>query len=118
VNNLFSEANSLFGSVTNDVSKLLGSLADQVGAKSKRGLLDDLLKAKPDAAGLLTGLSSDADVKAVLEPIGIEADDERLNTLLEELQGGDINELIDNASDMVWSPKCLNMFTIPIYNNV
>ena len=33
------------------------------------------------------------DIKAVLESVGIEADDERLNTLLSELKGKDINEV-------------------------
>ncbi|KAL6414643.1 uncharacterized protein AUP68_01174 [Ilyonectria robusta] len=49
------------------------------------------------AAYLLLGLGgntspSAADVKAVLESVGIEADDERLNTLISELKGKDINE--------------------------
>lgn len=33
------------------------------------------------------------DVKSVLESVGIEADDERLNTLISELKGKDINEV-------------------------
>ncbi|TKW55644.1 60S acidic ribosomal protein P2 [Colletotrichum tanaceti] len=38
------------------------------------------------------------DVKTVLESVGIEADDERLNTLISELKGKDINELIAEGS--------------------
>jgi large subunit ribosomal protein LP2 len=37
---------------------------------------------------------SAADVKSVLESVGIEADDERLNTLISELKDKDINEII------------------------
>jgi large subunit ribosomal protein LP2 len=33
------------------------------------------------------------DIKDVLESVGIEADDERLNTLLSELKGKDIQEV-------------------------
>ena len=36
---------------------------------------------------------SAADVKAVLESVGIEADNERLEKLLSELEGKDINEV-------------------------
>ncbi|KFH41003.1 60S acidic ribosomal protein P2-like protein [Hapsidospora chrysogenum ATCC 11550] len=51
------------------------------------------------AAYLLLGLAgnnspSAADVKNVLESVGIEADEERLNNLISELEGKDINELI------------------------
>ena len=50
------------------------------------------------AAYLLLGLGgnsspSAADVKKVLDSVGIEADDERLNTLISELEGKDINEV-------------------------
>lgn len=50
------------------------------------------------AAYLLLGLGgntspSAADVKAVLESVGIEADESRLNTLISELEGKDINEV-------------------------
>ncbi|KAK3990258.1 60s acidic ribosomal protein-domain-containing protein [Cladorrhinum sp. PSN332] len=41
---------------------------------------------------------SAADIKAVLESVGIEADDERLSTLLKELEGKDVNELIAEGS--------------------
>lgn len=50
------------------------------------------------AAFLLLGLGGNTspsakDVKAVLESVGIEADDERLNKLISELEGKDINEV-------------------------
>ena len=50
------------------------------------------------AAYLLLGLGgntspSAADVKAVLESVGIEADESRLDTLISELEGKDINEV-------------------------
>jgi len=102
VNDILDEANGLFGQIGYGFGKLLGSLSDQLGAKSKRGLLDEVLKTKPDEAGLLTGLLSAADVKALLDSAGIEADDERVDDLLEELKGGDIDELVDEASNTVW----------------
>ena len=50
------------------------------------------------AAYLLLGLGgntspSAADVKVVLESVGIEADESRLETLISELEGKDINEV-------------------------
>lgn len=50
------------------------------------------------AAYLLLGLGgnaspSAADIKGLLESVGIEADDERLEKLLSELDGKDINEV-------------------------
>ena len=50
------------------------------------------------AAYLLLGLGgntspSASDIKGVLESVGIEADDERLDTLLSELKDKDINEV-------------------------
>ncbi|KAF1946282.1 ribosomal protein 60S [Clathrospora elynae] len=55
------------------------------------------------AAYLLLGLGgndspSASDVKAVLESVGIEADDERLEKLISELKGKDINQLIQEGS--------------------
>ncbi|KAF4965225.1 hypothetical protein FSARC_6944 [Fusarium sarcochroum] len=44
-----------------------------------------------------------ADVKAVLESVGIEADDDRLNTLISELEGKDIQELIAEGSEKLAS---------------
>ena len=50
------------------------------------------------AAFLLLGLAgnkspSATDVKNVLDSVGIEADDERLDKLIEELEGKDISEV-------------------------
>ncbi|KAH7182667.1 60s acidic ribosomal protein-domain-containing protein [Fusarium flagelliforme] len=60
------------------------------------------------AAYLLLGLGgntspSAADVKAVLESVGIEADEERLNTLISELEGKDIQQLISEGSEKLAS---------------
>ncbi len=60
------------------------------------------------AAYLLLGLAGNAspsasDVKTVLESVGIEADDERLQKLLSELKGKDINELIAEGSSKLAS---------------
>ncbi|RBR10036.1 uncharacterized protein FIESC28_09644 [Fusarium coffeatum] len=46
---------------------------------------------------------SAADVKAVLESVGIEADEERLNTLISELEGKDIQQLISEGSEKLAS---------------
>jgi large subunit ribosomal protein LP2 len=50
------------------------------------------------AAYLLLGLGGNTspsakDIKNVLDSVGIEADDDRLDKLLEELNGKDINEV-------------------------
>ncbi|EXJ74232.1 hypothetical protein AYO20_03227 [Fonsecaea nubica] len=55
------------------------------------------------AAYLLLGLAgnsdpSEDDIKGVLSSVGIDADEERLSKLLEELKGKDINELIAEGS--------------------
>ncbi|RDA96281.1 hypothetical protein CP533_1668 [Ophiocordyceps camponoti-saundersi (nom. inval.)] len=60
------------------------------------------------AAYLLLGLGgndspSAKDVKEVLSSVGLEADDERLKTLLSELKGKDINELISSGSEKLAS---------------
>ena len=60
------------------------------------------------AAYLLLGLGgntspSAADIKGVLESVGIEADDERLESLLSELDGKDINELIAQGTEKLAS---------------
>ncbi|KAF1975750.1 ribosomal protein 60S [Bimuria novae-zelandiae CBS 107.79] len=60
------------------------------------------------AAYLLLGLGgntspSASDIKGVLESVGIEADDERLEKLLSELEGKDINELIASGSEKLAS---------------
>ncbi|KAJ6444832.1 60s acidic ribosomal protein domain-containing protein [Purpureocillium lavendulum] len=59
-------------------------------------------------AYLLLGLGgnaspSAADVKKVLSAVGIEADDERLNKLISELKGKDINELIAAGTEKLAS---------------
>ncbi|CAK7239075.1 MAG: 60S acidic ribosomal protein P2 [Sporothrix thermara] len=46
---------------------------------------------------------SAADIKAVLESVGIEADEARLSTLLSELKDKDINELIAEGSSKLAS---------------
>ncbi|GAB7325425.1 hypothetical protein MBLNU13_g09452t1 [Cladosporium sp. NU13] len=101
VNDLFGEANNSFGSVGTDVTKLLGSLADQIGAILKRGLLDDVSQAISKRVDLLAGLTSGEDVKAVLELAGDDADGDRSSPLISELDGGDINDLVNNASNML-----------------
>lgn len=65
------------------------------------------------AAYLLLGLGgnaspSAADVKAVLESVGIEADSERLEKLISELEGKDINEvrIIPGCRMQKWSTIC------------
>ncbi|KAL2759117.1 hypothetical protein ACRALDRAFT_1055742 [Sodiomyces alcalophilus JCM 7366] len=55
------------------------------------------------AAYLLLGLGGNAsptadDIKTVLESVGIEADEERVEKLIAELDGKDINELIAEGS--------------------
>ncbi|RYO82613.1 hypothetical protein DL764_009584 [Monosporascus ibericus] len=60
------------------------------------------------AAYLLLGLGgntspSASDIKGVLESVGIEADNERLEKLISELEGKDINELISEGSSKLAS---------------
>ncbi|CCM02432.1 uncharacterized protein FIBRA_04531 [Fibroporia radiculosa] len=60
------------------------------------------------AAYLLLQLGGNAspsasDVKKVLDAVGIEADDERLEKLVSELEGKDINELIAEGSSKLAS---------------
>ncbi|KAF1959430.1 ribosomal protein 60S [Byssothecium circinans] len=60
------------------------------------------------AAYLLLGLGgntspSDSDIKGVLESVGIDVDQERLDKLLSELKGKDINELIAEGSSKLAS---------------
>ncbi|KAL6240522.1 60S acidic ribosomal protein P2 [Rhinocladiella similis] len=55
------------------------------------------------AAYLLLGLGgnsepSASDIKGVLSSVGVDADDERLEKLIEELKGKDISELISEGS--------------------
>ncbi|KAG5665230.1 hypothetical protein KAF25_009355 [Fusarium avenaceum] len=46
---------------------------------------------------------SAADVKAVLESVGIEADSDRLDTLISELEGKNVNDLIAEGSEKLAS---------------
>ncbi|KAL9112057.1 MAG: hypothetical protein Q9227_003677 [Pyrenula ochraceoflavens] len=60
------------------------------------------------AAYLLLGLAgntspSSDDVKKVLESVGIDADEDRLEKLLSELEGKDIQELISEGSSKLAS---------------
>lgn len=60
------------------------------------------------AAYLLLGLGGNSspsakDIKKVLDSVGIEADDERLDKLLEELKDKDVNELIASGSEKLAS---------------
>ncbi|KAI1364557.1 ribosomal protein 60S [Xylaria arbuscula] len=60
------------------------------------------------AAYLLLGLAgnsspSASDIKKVLDSVGIEADSDRLDTLLSELEGKDVNELIAEGSSKLAS---------------
>ena len=63
------------------------------------------------AAYLLLGLAgnsspSASDIKEVLSSVGVEADDERLDQLLKELDGKDINVLIaDGATKLASVPS-------------
>ncbi|KAL2153971.1 hypothetical protein VTH82DRAFT_2647 [Thermothelomyces myriococcoides] len=60
------------------------------------------------AAYLLLGLGGNTspsadDIKGVLSSVGVEADDERLEKLLSELEGKDINELIAEGTQKLAS---------------
>ncbi|KAK3111584.1 60S acidic ribosomal protein P2 [Teratosphaeriaceae sp. CCFEE 6253] len=60
------------------------------------------------AAYLLLGLAgntspSSSDIKEVLSSVGIEAEEERLELLLKELEGKDINELISQGTEKLAS---------------
>ena len=64
------------------------------------------------AAYLLLGLAgntspSDSDIKGVLESVGIDADEDRLEKLLSELKGKDINEVCENR--VVRDTQCTNI---------
>ncbi|KAG7250978.1 hypothetical protein CRUP_018826 [Coryphaenoides rupestris] len=56
------------------------------------------------AAYLLAALGGKAspsakDIKAILSSVGIEADDERLNKVISEMNGKDINEVMNSAEE-------------------
>ena len=59
---LLGEADTLIGSLGNDI--ILGSLAEQVGARFKRDLLDNVPQAKSERAELLTVSLPDIDIEA------------------------------------------------------
>jgi hypothetical protein len=68
------------------------------------------------AAYLLLGLGGNAspsakDIKNVLSAVGIEADDERLNTLLAELKGKDVSEVCALSLFFFFPPSYCNMST-------
>ncbi|WVF65298.1 60S acidic ribosomal protein P2 [Kwoniella sp. CBS 6097] len=46
---------------------------------------------------------SSADIKAILDTVGIEAEEERVSKLISELEGKDINELIAEGSSKLAS---------------
>lgn len=63
------------------------------------------------AAYLLLALAgnatpSAADVKGVLSSVGVDADDERLNKLISELEGKDVNEVRYTLLQRFWSFSC------------
>ena len=63
------------------------------------------------AAYLLLALAgnatpSAADVKGVLSSVGVDADDERLNKLISELEGKDVNEVRYTLRQRFWSFSC------------
>jgi hypothetical protein len=76
MSNIFSESNSIFSGVTNGIGEVVGSLAarDQVEAKPKRGLTDEVFETKSKRANLVTGSLSAANLAATLN-LGINADD-------------------------------------------
>lgn len=66
--------------------------------RADTNFLDRNIKMKHLAAYLLLGLAGNAspsasDIKNVLESVGIDADEERLEKLLSELEGKDIQEV-------------------------
>uniref|UniRef100_A0A3B3Z641 Large ribosomal subunit protein P2 n=1 Tax=Periophthalmus magnuspinnatus TaxID=409849 RepID=A0A3B3Z641_9GOBI len=61
------------------------------------------------AAYLLAALGGNTspsakDIKAILGSVGIEADDERLNKVISELNGKDINEVMNSLSKLASVP--------------
>ena len=66
MDDLFGEVDTIIGGPGNDVGNFLGSLADQVVARSKRDLLDDVSQAKSERAELLTVPLLDIDVEPLI----------------------------------------------------
>lgn len=77
----------------------VSATADSFTANSSlTDYLSETVKMKHLAAYLLLGLAGNSspsaeDIKGVLSAVGVEADDERLSSLLSELEGKDINEV-------------------------
>lgn len=70
------------------------------------------------AAYLLLGLGgntspSASDVKSVLESVGIDADDDRLEKLIDELEGKDLGEVRTLLS---WNRINIKMLTFRLYS--
>ena len=68
------------------------------GFDSNSNFLEAYLKMKHLAAYLLLGLGGNTspsadDIKGVLSSVGIDADEERLDNLIEELKGKDLQEV-------------------------
>ncbi|RYC55243.1 hypothetical protein CHU98_g10965 [Xylaria longipes] len=83
---------------------ILRELEGSVSAQSRA----PIAKMKHLAAYLLLGLAGNTspsakDIKKVLDSVGIEADDSRLETLVSELEGKDVNELIAEGSSKLAS---------------
>ena len=55
---------------------------------------------------------SEKDVKAVLDSVGIEADDERLSTLIKELKGKDLQEVWPKIYDCNFAETVLIYFAV------
>lgn len=77
-----------------------GELRNKVPAKTN--VITALSKMKHLAAYLLLGLAGNSepsaeDIEGVLSSVGIEADKERLDSLLKELEGKDINQVYIRA---------------------
>lgn len=70
--------------------------------------MTETIKMKHLAAYLLLGLAgnsspSASDIKNVLESVGIDADEERLEKLLSELEGKDIQEVSLRPYNIDWT---------------
>ncbi|UKZ71302.1 uncharacterized protein TrAtP1_012262 [Trichoderma atroviride] len=68
-----------------------------------RNFQNEAPRSLPPAHPRRQRLPSAEDVKAVLSSVGIEAEDERLEKLISELSGKDVNELIAAGSEKLAS---------------
>jgi hypothetical protein len=84
VDDLFGEVDTIIGGPGNDVGDFLGSLADQVVARSKRDLLDDVPQAKSERAELLTVPLLDIDVEPL---ISLDSDEDIQENIPLQLNG-------------------------------